>query len=161
MPSCFEDVRLSRRNWVLTSAVFFFGLSPRALLATPERAGPRIAVRRNPGCGCCEGWAEHMRKAGYEVDLTDDPNLAAYRTSLGVPAELAGCHTGIAEGYVLEGHIPAPTINRFLREKPAAKGLAVAGMPAGSPGMESSNPVAYDVMAFDGQKIWLYEKITP
>ena len=155
----FPALVIDRRTWVLvglSAAV----LGPRRLLASVARA-PRIEVRRNPGCGCCEGWADHMRKAGFEIDLKDDPELAAYRTSLGIPAELVGCHTGVGEGYIFEGHIPASVALRFLKERPAAKGLAVAGMPAGSPGMESSTPVAYDVMAWDGTKVWVYEKITP
>ena len=150
---------MDRRSWVLLglSAVI---LGPRQLIAVAARA-PRIDVRRNPGCGCCEGWADHMRKAGFEIDLKDDPDLAAYRTSLGIPAELAGCHTGVGEGYIFEGHIPATVVQRFLNERPKTKGLAVAGMPAGSPGMESPTPVAYDVMTWDGTRSWVYEKITP
>jgi hypothetical protein len=102
-----------------------------------------------------------MRAAGFDVAIQDDPQLAEYKASLGIPSDLQSCHTGRGDGYTFEGHIPAKTIQRFLRERPLAKGLAVAGMPAGSPGMESANPVAYDVMAFDATKSWLWEKVTP
>ena len=97
---------------------------------------PKLAVYRNPGCGCCEGWVRHMRSTGFEVTIEDDPNLDARRASLGIPAELASCHIALADGYAFEGHIPAADILKFLHERPAgAIGLVVPGMPAGSPGM--------------------------
>ena len=154
--------RTSRREWLLAAASLF------AVVAVPSigsasRRTPKLAVKlamkRNPGCGCCVGWADHMRAAGFEIEMVDHPKLNEFKAGLGVPTELYGCHTSEGEGYVFEGHIPAPVIQRFLRERPAAKGIAVAGMPAGSPGMESSNPEAYDVVAWDGNKTWVFEKI--
>ena len=110
---------------------------------------PPIAAYRNPGCGCCEKWAEHLRHAGFTVTLEDDPSLAERRAKLGVPAELAGCHTAMMGEYVIEGHVPAEDILTFLARSPEARGLAVPGMPMGSPGMEMGvEPEAYDVLIF-------------
>ncbi len=107
-----------------------------------------LAVYRNPGCGCCEGWVKHMSAAGFEVTTEDDPDLAARRQSLKIPAELASCHIALADGYAFEGHIPAEDILTFLKERPAgAIGLIVPGMPMESPGMESGGSAeAYDVL---------------
>ena len=109
---------------------------------------PKVVVYRNPECGCCEGWAEHMRAAGFEVTIEDDPSLDDRRANLKIPGELASCHIALAGGYAFEGHIPAADIVKFLNEPPAgAYGLVVPGMPAGSPGMGpegSGGP--YDVL---------------
>ncbi len=127
-------------------------LAATSLAVLPHTASantlPKLDVYRNPGCGCCEGWVQHIRAAGLEVTIEDDPNLDARRESLGIPAELASCHIALADGYAFEGHIPAPDILKFLNERPAgAIGLIVPGMPAGSPGMGpegSGGP--YDVL---------------
>jgi hypothetical protein len=107
-----------------------------------------MAVYRNPGCGCCENWVKHLIAAGFTVSVEDDPDLAARRQSLNIPAELGSCHIGIADGYAFEGHIPAGDILKFLKERPAgAIGLVVPGMPMESPGMESGGSAeAYDVL---------------
>jgi hypothetical protein len=115
----------------------------------------KIDVRRNPGCGCCEAWAEGLKAAGFDVSLSDEADLDAYRAQAGVPEDLAGCHTGIIDGYVVEGHVPAPDIVRFLSERPEAIGISVPGMPVGSPGMEADGQTeAYDVVLFksDGSR---------
>jgi len=120
-------------------------IAPRAGRAA---ALPAMAVYRNPGCGCCEGWVKHMVAAGFTVTTEDDPNLAARRQSLKIPAGLASCHIGIADGYAFEGHIPVEDVVKFLRERPAgAIGLVVPGMPMESPGMETGGSrEAFDVM---------------
>jgi hypothetical protein len=109
---------------------------------------PPVAVYRNPGCGCCEGWVKHMIAAGFKVTIEDDPNLAARRESLKIPANLASCHIALADGYAFEGHIPVEDVVRFLKERPAgAIALVVPGMPMESPGMESgSGGEAFDVL---------------
>ena len=93
-----------------------------ALLSRPSSANtlPKLAVYRNPGCGCCEGWMQHMRTAGFEVTIEDDPDLDARRASLGISAELASCHIALTDGYAFEGHIPAADVVKFLHDRPAA-----------------------------------------
>lgn len=106
---------------------------------------------RDAGCGCCLAWADHVRQNGAQtVEVIEHPDMAAVKAEHGVPAELQSCHTMIADGYVIEGHVPAADIARLLRERPAGvTGLAVAGMPIGSPGMEQgSRREAYQVIAF-------------
>ncbi|MFD2249918.1 hypothetical protein FHS82_002687 [Pseudochelatococcus lubricantis] len=112
-------------------------------------APPAVDVFRSPDCGCCGGWIEHMRLAGFTVNerLRDDPTPV--KAQFGVPEDLYSCHTAVIDGYIIEGHVPAGDIRRLLRERPAATGFAVPGMPAGSPGMEVSDTAApYDVILF-------------
>ena len=108
-------------------------------------------MERDPGCGCCEQWAGQMT-TGLHADIATADRAMADRTgpAASVPAPLRSCHTMIVEGYVIEGHVPAAAIARLLRERPAGvAGLAVAGMPAGSPGMEMGGETEpYDVIAF-------------
>lgn len=120
-------------------------IAPRAGRAA---ALPPVAVYRNPGCGCCEGWVKHMIAAGFKVTTEDDPDLNARRDSLKIPAELASCHIALADGFAFEGHIPVEDVVKFLTERPAgAIGLVVPGMPMESPGMESGGSAeAYDVL---------------
>lgn len=130
----------------------FLGCS--ALLASSARADalPPMVVYRDPTCGCCHKWVEHMRSNGFTVSVKDGVQLKALKAKLGVPEELASCHTGEIAGYVIEGHVPADAVKRLLAEKPKARGLAVAGMPIGSPGMEGPDPEIYDVMLFGGEE---------
>ena len=107
-----------------------------------------IVVHKDPNCGCCSGWVQHLRAAGYSVDARDTTDLASVKQQYGVPPELASCHTAIVGGYVVEGHVPAAAIRRLLAERPDAKGLAVPGMPVGSPGMEGGTPQPYAVILF-------------
>ncbi len=109
---------------------------------------PPVAVYRNPGCGCCEGWVKHMIAAGFKVTIEDDPDLNARRASLKIPADLASCHIALADGYAFEGHIPVEEVVKFLKERPAgAIALVVPGMPMESPGMEmGGSREAYDVL---------------
>ncbi len=128
-----------------------FGIGAVAFAMAPAFAAnyPAIAAYRNPGCGCCEKWAERLRQAGFAVTMEDDPALDERRGRLGVPAELAGCHTARMGDYVIEGHVPPEDIVSFLATKSNARGLAVPGMPVGSPGMESDGPAeAYEVFVF-------------
>jgi len=116
-------------------------------------SGPRaMLVYRDPSCGCCEAWAAIAQKAGYEVDLRDHLDMPGLKRSLGVPQELASCHTAQIGGLVIEGHVPLEDVARLLEEKPAGvKGIGVAGMPIGSPGMEvpDGTKQPFQVMAFD------------
>lgn len=109
---------------------------------------PFIKVARNAGCGCCLLWGKHLEANGFRLEMTERRDLAAYKAQLGVPEDLASCHTGIIDGYVIEGHVPADAIKRLLAAKPKAIGLAVPGMPSGSPGMEGGTPEVYEVVLF-------------
>lgn len=107
-----------------------------------------IEVYKNPQCGCCGAWVSHLRARGFTVNVREVADTATIRERYRVPAALGSCHTATVDGYVVEGHVPAADIRRLLNEKPAIAGLAVPGMPAGSPGMESSSPQAYQTLAF-------------
>jgi hypothetical protein len=108
-----------------------------APLAQAASGKPRVEVWKDPDCGCCKDWVSHLEKSGFEVRVNESGNEAA-RRKLGIPAALGSCHTGLVEGYALEGHVPAREIKRLLKEKPKAIGLAVPGMPVGSPGMDGA-----------------------
>ncbi|WP_262048134.1 DUF411 domain-containing protein [Bradyrhizobium sp. Bra78] len=116
-----------------------------------------VTVHKDPNCGCCAGWVQHLRDAGFVVRVDETADLESIRSRLGVPADLTACHTAEVAGYVVEGHVPAAAIRRLLAERPNAKGVAVPGMPIGSPGMEGGRPAAYSVMLFgaDGQKTFM------
>lgn len=129
--------------------------SQTAAPVPPPSPAPQLAamtVYRDPGCGCCGAWAELARNAGYRVQLIDRQDMPAVKRQHGVPDELSSCHTSIVGGYAVEGHVPIDNVNRLLSERPAGiKGIAVAGMPLGSPGMEvpDGTTEAFQVMAFD------------
>lgn len=130
----------------------FLGCSAMFASSAQADALPPMVVYRDPTCGCCHKWVEHMRSNGFSVAVKDGVQLKALKAKLGVPGELASCHTGEIAGYVIEGHVPADAVKRLLAEKPKARGLAVAGMPIGSPGMEGADPEIYDVMLFGGEE---------
>lgn len=126
------------------SAALLYGLT---MPAGATVALADVAVFRNPGCGCCEAWAKRMTGAGFAVTITDDAALDERRAKRGIPAELAGCHLSLIGDQVFEGHVPPADIIAFLAAKNGALGLAVPGMPMGSPGMEMGEQVeAYDVV---------------
>ena len=110
---------------------------------------PTITVYKDPNCGCCKNWIEHLRKHGFTVDAKDTPDMNTIKATLGVPGALTSCHTAVVEGYLIEGHVPASDIDRLLASKPKVKGLAVPGMPMGSPGMEGGAKQHYQVLTFD------------
>ncbi|QIK95380.1 DUF411 domain-containing protein [Sphingomonas sp. HDW15A] len=96
-----------------------------------------MTVMKSPSCGCCGKWVEHVRAHGFDVKVVNVDDLMAVKKKAGIPDKLASCHTTIVGGYVVEGHVPAADIRKLLVQKPKAKGIAVPGMPAGSPGMEA------------------------
>ena len=111
---------------------------------------PKVAVTKDPSCGCCGKWVTHLKEAGFPVGVTDSAAVNRLKVQLGVPQALASCHTAEVDGYVIEGHVPASAIKRLLAERPQGRGLAVPGMPVGSPGMEveGSEPETYSVILF-------------
>jgi hypothetical protein len=107
-----------------------------------------VLVHKDPNCGCCTGWVQYLKAAGFAVTVEETSDLEGIRKRLGVPADLAACHTAEVKGYVIEGHVPASAVRQLLEKRPIAVGLAVPGMPAGSPGMEGGLPQKYDVVLF-------------
>jgi len=112
----------------------------------PASAAEMVDVYKNPHCGCCGKWVEHLRQAGFAVRTHDVNDVPAARQRLGMPERLGSCHTAKVAGYVVEGHVPAADIQRLLKEKPPALGLTVPSMPPGSPGMESPKPMPYNTL---------------
>ena len=149
----------SRRPWRLAWVGGAIGLVAVLGVAVAVSAGRSaeaarqsvIDVYKDPACGCCSLWVEHLREDGFTVTARDTQKLAALKTENGVPREMQSCHTALVGDYVIEGHVPAADVRRLLRDRPAIAGLAVAGMPIGSPGMEVEGVPAqpYDVMAFE------------
>lgn len=112
-------------------------------------AAGAIEMYKSPYCGCCSAWAQHMESMGFEVNSHAINDINAKKQQLGIPAQLASCHTAMIDGYRIEGHVPAREVQRLLDERPNISGLAVPGMPHGSPGMETGREEAYTVYAFD------------
>jgi len=137
---------MTRNTFIKTLVAIPSAMAVRLIAATPV-----IQVFKTPTCGCCSNWVKHLRANGFEVTVKDVPDTAEYRSKYGVPDKLLSCHTGVVEGFALEGHVPAAEIHRLLKERPRAKGLAVPGMPMGSPGMEGSVSQAYSVILFDNE----------
>lgn len=109
-------------------------------------AAERVDVFKSPYCGCCGKWVEHMRKAGFDVVTTDVSDVSVARKLGGMPDRFGSCHTAKVGGYIVEGHVPAADVQRLLKEKPKAVGLAAPGMPQGAPGMETNHPQPYDTL---------------
>lgn len=133
------NAETNRRAWLLGAT----GAGAEALLGSAAFAQQTqiydLRINRDAGCGCCHAWAELMRRSGrFRTTLTDEPDMPALKRRLGVPNDLTSCHTGVVEDYAIEGHVPIEDVLRLLRERPArVRGLAVPGMPRGSPGMET------------------------
>ena len=141
-----------------TLAVLALLLPVACSVATAEEA---MTVYKSPTCGCCQKWIDHLEANGFEVEALDVRDLRPVKQANSVPSELESCHTGVIDGYVIEGHVPASDIKRLLEERPPVLGLAVPEMPIGSPGMEGPNPQRYDVMAFDGERVEVFSSHGP
>jgi hypothetical protein len=124
-------------------------LAAALLVALPLAANAAtgtIEVYKTPNCGCCVQWIKHLEANGMKVKAENVPDTSVVRQKLGMPEQYGSCHTARIKGYIIEGHVPAAEIKRLIAEKPKAKGLAVPGMPMGSPGMEGPHKDAYDVL---------------
>ncbi|MDR9468013.1 MAG: DUF411 domain-containing protein [Marinospirillum sp.] len=111
-----------------------------------------MQVYKSASCGCCKDWVTHIEEAGFEVEAHDLSDVNSKKQELGLPYQLASCHTAVIDGYVIEGHVPASDIKRLLSERPEITGLAVPRMPHGSPGMETGRQDPYEVVSFDLEK---------
>lgn len=146
---------VTRREWIgVAAGSVALALTTRAAWAedgvlSAFAAPPKITVYKDPSCGCCIKWVDHLRANGFAVTAHDTADMDEVKRNLGVPASLKSCHTGVVGNYVVEGHVPADLIFKLVKEGGAVRGLAVPGMPSGSPGMEGGPKAAYDVIAFD------------
>ena len=146
---------ISRRSFLGSVAVSLL----IAWLGGPAMAqSPHITVHKDPNCACCGAWVDHLRSDGFEVSVTETGQLNRIKARLGVPDALASCHTAEIDGFIIEGHVPAGSVRKLLSLRPNIRGLAVPGMPVGSPGMEVAGtpPDTYDVIAFgpSGQSVF-------
>lgn len=123
------------------------GLATVLVAQRPAQAAD-VTVYKSPTCGCCKKWVSHLEKNGFSVEVHNQYDVSPIKAQYGVPRRLHSCHTAKVGGYVIEGHVPAEEITRLLEEKPQVTGLAVPGMPMGSPGMEGPRKDAYDVLTF-------------
>lgn len=130
------------------------GRAPATDAASATARLPLVVVHKSPTCGCCTVWAEHMRTAGFPVEVRDVDNLEPVKSRVGIPFGKGSCHTAEVGGYFVEGHVPAADVKRLLAEKPEAKGLVLPGMPLGSPGMETPDgrvqPYTVELVRNDG-----------
>lgn len=147
---------MKRRHFILS-----FALAAAAPAAFAQ-ATPLVEIWRSPGCGCCGAWVKHLQQSGFatRVHMVDDTSVM--RRSLGIPDAMGACHSARVGGYAIEGHVPASDIRRLLAERPKARGLAVPGMPPGSPGMDVPNSPPFEVLLMDGRGgSSLYARHTP
>jgi len=121
-----------------------------AVRTTSASSLPHLRVFKVTGCTCCDAWVSHLREAGIWARVSERPDLVPIRRAGGVPDDLAGCHTAFADGVIVEGHVPAAAVSAFLHNPGQWRGIAVAGMPIGSPGMEvlGQQPEAYQIWLF-------------
>ena len=149
-----KNARWSRRAWIGVA----LGSAAAALVGERwwRRTNPRyvatgtipITVYASPTCGCCSAWVDHLREHDFLVTVERVADVTPIKRQFGVPQPLWSCHTAMVHSYAVEGHVPADLIQRAVRERPAIAGLAVPGMPSGSPGMEGATKDRYEVIAF-------------
>ena len=158
-PSSGRHLSGHSQKWIIGAASLVL-IGVLIWLPKENQAGfPEVTVYKSPTCGCCGKWIDHMREKGFKVTTHNRQDMNQIKQEYGVEYKLRSCHTAVVEDYVLEGHIPAEDIRRLLKEKPAVDGLAVPGMPAGSPGMEGKQEEPYEVVAFTkGKKTTIYER---
>ncbi len=138
-----------------------FALLALALLCAvqPSWAEPvKATVFKSPTCGCCSGWAEHLGERGFAVETRDMDSLDAVKRMLGVPDAFQSCHTAMIDGYVVEGHVPAEAIDKLLKERPKIRGIALPGMPIGTPGMPGPKEETWRVFTLEDNPKVFWEK---
>ncbi|MXX97935.1 MAG: DUF411 domain-containing protein [Rhodothermaceae bacterium] len=143
------------------------GLCAVAIVGFTLRPGgqevkPTMVVYKSPTCGCCVKWAEHMEAAGFEVESRNMRAMGSIKAELGVPQAAHSCHTAVVDGYIVEGHVPAAYVHKLLEERPDIPGIAVPGMPIGSPGMEGPNAQPYEIVTFNEETVTgVYAQVDP
>lgn len=158
------SVQMSRRQVLLAgaAAVVATGLFGSPALASTETAGGKsIEIWKLSTCGCCGRWSEYLRDKGYRLTVNVVPDLTSVNKRFGVPEALESCHTAIIDGYVIAGHVPESAISKLMAERPNVRGIALPGMPPGSPGMDGP-PGVYRVMSFrDGGQVDIFAEVRP
>ncbi len=145
---------------ILGLAVAFLAIA--GFIVYSSVASSDVKMYSSPTCNCCDLWANHLEAEGLSVTTEHTSNMAGVKREHGIPYDMGSCHTAIVDGYIIEGHVPVEQIKRLLEERPDIRGLAVPGMPIGSPGMECPNPEAYDVIAFGGADgSYVFDHIEP
>lgn len=150
-----KEAAVIRRSFRSAVAILALGLASLVVGSVFAQRGaasrlPPVTVYKDAGCGCCALWGQHLEKAGFAVSYVNSTDLPAIRSKYRVPRTLQSCHTAVVDGYAVEGHVPADDLKRLLATKPRVAGIAVPGMPLGSPGMEQGNRRdSYAVMTFD------------
>lgn len=134
---------------VLLAAALGLGAAVSRTPARSEAQPAVMTVYKLASCGCCAKWVDHIKAAGIQVKTIDVEDLSEIKAASGVPSPLQTCHTAVIQGYVVEGHVPGDVVQQLLRDKPAIAGIAVPGMPIGSPGMDGSPKQPYDIIAWD------------
>ncbi|HTO73887.1 MAG TPA: DUF411 domain-containing protein [Gemmatimonadales bacterium] len=140
-----------RRPRAAPLAILLIALTTTTAMVRPAAPLPTVTVYKLASCGCCAKWVDHMRAAGFKVEVNDVADVGEYADGAGVPPALRSCHTAVVGGYAIEGHVPADLVKKMLTEHPAIAGLAVPGMVTGSPGMEGNRREPYDVVAWSKQ----------
>ena len=130
---------LTRRKFLNLTALGLMPLVIGHLALSACSEAQVLEVYMSPSCGCCGKWVDHMRNAGFQVVVTDMTDLRPIKNKFGVVPDLRACHSAMIDGYVIEGHVPSREVMRLLKDRPKAIGLAVPGMPIGSPGMEQGS----------------------
>ena len=154
-------MKINNKVILLASAVLLVLVSG-LVVAQQREAKAKVVVYKSPTCGCCSKWVGHMERAGFEVETRDMTNMAVIKNQYGVQRAFSSCHTAIVDGYIVEGHVPPVYVEKLLEERPDIKGIAVPGMPIGSPGMEGPNPQPYDVLSFDAAgNTAVFARVTP
>ena len=138
------------RHLTLALAILF-GIAQSGCTQSEAKI-PEVMVYKSATCGCCSKWVDHMKDAGFVVKTTNVSDVTVYKKKYGVPAGMGSCHTAVVGDYVVKGHVPADLVKKMLKEKPDIAGIAVPGMPVGSPGMEQGNHVdSYKIVTFDAE----------
>ena len=156
----FVPANRTRLTLTAIAATIVLALGGNVWMAA-QAAKPQMTVYKSATCGCCSKWVEHMQANGFEVKAVNVDDIDKVKRDHGVPANAASCHTAIVNGYVVEGHVPADAVVKVLKEKPAIAGIAVPGMPMGSPGMEvpGGQKEAFNIVSFDkAGKTAIYQK---
>lgn len=144
---------ITRRDLLRSVAVAAGGMPMLARITVAATTKTPVALFKNPGCECCDGYAAYLRKHGFVVTVRETPKLSEISAKAGIPAEMQGCHTAFFGGYVVDGHVPIEAIDKLLGEQPPLKGLVLPGMPAGSPGMagDKQGPFVIYAVSRDGE----------